>query len=126
MATKSFQELRVYKLSERLADEIWTTVNTWDSFAKNTIGQQIVRSADSVGANIAEGVGRGSYQDNRRFVKIPRGSLYETQHWLRRSYTRNLLTVEQVNTFTTIINDLAPQLNSYLQSIGSSPKNHDE
>ncbi|MCC3406136.1 MAG: four helix bundle protein [Microcoleus sp. PH2017_10_PVI_O_A] len=126
MTSKSFQDLRVYRLSERLADEIWTTVNTWDSFAKNTIGQQIVRSADSVGANIAEGVGRGSYQDNRRFVKIARGSLYETQHWLRRAYTRNLLTVEQVNTFTTIINDLAPQLNSYLQSIGSSPKNYDE
>ncbi|MEG3920069.1 four helix bundle protein [Microcoleus sp. POL10_C6] len=123
MATKSFQELRVYKLSERLADEIWQTVKTWEPFAKDTIGKQIVRSADSVGANIAEGVGRGSYQDNRRFVKIARGSLYETQHWLRRAYTRNLLTVQQVNTFTAIINDLAPQLNSYLQSIGSSPKN---
>ncbi|MEG4493589.1 four helix bundle protein [Microcoleus sp. D3_18_C4] len=123
MATKSFQELRVYKLSERLADEIWQTVKTWEPFAKDTSGKQIVRSADSVGANIAEGVGRGSYQDNRRFVKIARGSLYETQHWLRRAYTRNLLTVQQVNTFTAIINDLAPQLNSYLQSIGSSPKN---
>jgi four helix bundle protein len=126
MATKSFQELRVYKLSERLADEIWKAVNTWEPFAKNTIGQQIVRSADSVGANIAEGVGRGSYLDNKRFVKIARGSLYETQHWLRRAYTRNLLTVEQVNIFTAIINDLAPQLNSYLQSIGASPKNHDQ
>ncbi|WP_445172371.1 four helix bundle protein [Microcoleus sp.] len=126
MATKSFQELRVYKLSERLADEIWKAVNTWEPFAKNTIGQQIVRSADSVGANIAEGVGRGSYQDNKRFVKIARGSLYETQHWLRRAYTRNLLTVEQVNIFTAIINDLAPQLNSYLQSIGSSPKNYEQ
>ena len=126
MATKSFQELRVYKLSERLADEIWKAVNTWEPFAKNTIGQQIVRSADSVGANIAEGVGRGSYLDNKRFVKIARGSLYETQHWLRRAYTRNLLTVEQVNILTAIINDLAPQLNSYLQSIGSSPKNPDQ
>jgi len=126
MATKSFQELRVYKLSERLADEIWKAVNTWEPFAKNTIGQQIVRWADSVGANIAEGVGRGSYQDNKRFVKIARGSLYETQHWLRRAYTRNLLTVEQVNIFTAIINDLAPQLNSYLQSIGSSPKTHEQ
>ena len=126
MATKSFQELRVYKLSERLADEIWKAVNTWEPFAKNTIGQQIVRSADSVGANIAEGVGRGSYQDNKRFVKIARGSLYETQHWLRRAYTRNILTVEQVNIFTAIINDLAPQLNSYLQSIGSSPKNYEQ
>jgi four helix bundle protein len=126
MATKSFQEVRVYKLSERLADEIWKTVNTWEPFAKNTIRKQIVRSADSVGANIAEGVGRGSYQDNKRFVKIARGSLYETQHWLRRAYTRNLLTVEQVNIFTAIINDLAPQLNSYLQSIGSSPKNYEQ
>ena len=125
MATKSFQELRVYKLSERLADEIWKALNTWEPFAKNTIGQQIVRWADSVGANIAEGVGRGSYLDNKRFVKIARGSLYETQHWLRRAYTRNLLTVEQVNIFTAIINDLAPQLNSYLQSIGASPKNHE-
>jgi len=61
MATKSFQELQVYKLSERLADEIWQTVKTWEPFAKDTMGKQIVRSADSVGANIAEGVGRGSY-----------------------------------------------------------------
>ena len=53
MATKIFQELRVYKLSEQLADEIWKAVNTWEPFAKNTIDQQIVRSADSVGANIA-------------------------------------------------------------------------
>ena len=94
MATKSFQELRVYKLSERLADEIWKAVNTWEPFAKNTIGQQIVRWADSVGANIAEGVGPGSYQDNKRLIKIARGSLYETQHWLRRAYTRNLFNVE--------------------------------
>ena len=123
MATKSFQEWRVYKLSERLADEFWQTVKTWEPFAKDTIDQQIVRSADSIGANIAEGVGRGSYQDNRRFVKIARSYLYETQHWLRRAYTRNLLTLQEVNTFTAIINDLARPLNSYLQSIGSSPKN---
>jgi hypothetical protein len=38
MATKSFHELRVYKLSERLADESWKAVNTWEPFATNTIG----------------------------------------------------------------------------------------
>ena len=37
------------------------------------MGKQIVRSADSVGANIAEGHGRYSYQDNQRFVKIALG-----------------------------------------------------
>ena len=123
MGTKGFQELRVYQLAERLADDIWQIVEEWDLFANDTVGKQIVRSADSIGANIAEGVGRGSYQDNRRFVKIARGSLNETQHWLRRAYCRNLLTTEQVNTLKTLINDLAPQLNSYLKSIGNTPGN---
>ena len=40
----------------------------WEPFAKNTIGTQLVRAADSIGANIAEGYGRGSFADNKRFV----------------------------------------------------------
>jgi four helix bundle protein len=121
MATKRFQELQVYQLSEQLADDIWKIVERWNFFVKDTIGKQIVRSADSIGANIAEGVGRGSFQENRRFIKIARGSLNETQHWLRRAYTRNLLTTEQINAIKTIINELAPKLNSYLNSIGNIP-----
>ncbi len=120
MASKYFQELRVYQLAEKLADEIWQIVNDWDIFAKNTTGTQIVRSGDSIGANIAEGVGRGSYQDNKRFIRIARGSLNETQHCLRRAYTRKLLTVEQIDKLKGMINDLAPQLNSYLKSIGNN------
>jgi four helix bundle protein len=76
MASKNFQKLRVYRLSERLADDIWNIVNSWGTFAKDTIGKQIVRAADSVGANIAEGLGRGSDRDNRRFVKIS-ASIFE-------------------------------------------------
>ncbi|MEH2094929.1 hypothetical protein CDG77_00315 [Nostoc sp. 'Peltigera membranacea cyanobiont' 213] len=121
MATKRFQELQVYQLSEQLSDYIWKIVEGWNFFAKDTIGKQIVRSADSIGANIAEGVGRGSFQENRRFIRIVRGSLNETQHWLRRAYTRNLLTSEQINAIKTIINELAPKLNSYLNSIGNVP-----
>ncbi|BAY32350.1 S23 ribosomal protein [Nostoc carneum NIES-2107] len=119
MSSKYFQELRVYKLAEKLADEIWRIVDEWDMFAKNTIGTQMVRSADSIGANIAEGVGRGSYQDNRRFVRMARGSLNETQHWLRRAYRRKLLTVEQIDLLKSILDELRPQLNSYLKSIGN-------
>jgi four helix bundle protein len=131
MPSKRFQDLRVYQLAEKLADDIWTIVNTWESLAQDTLGKQIIRSADSIGANIAEGVGRGSYQDNRRFIIMARGSLYETQHWLRRAYCRNLLTSQQVNSLKLIINDLAPQLNAYLKSIGKvshdqSPMTNDQ
>ena len=62
MPTMSFENLKVYQLSEALADDIWGIVVKWDFFARETVGKQIVRSADSIGANIAEGTGRGTYQ----------------------------------------------------------------
>lgn len=118
MSKSNFENLRVYKLSEELADVIWDIVVNWDAFAKDTVGRQIVRSADSVGANIAEGAGRHNFQDNRRFVKIARGSLNETQHFLRRDFKRNLLTPADVKKLKPVVDNLAPQLNSYLKSIG--------
>ncbi|NJS42115.1 four helix bundle protein [Candidatus Gracilibacteria bacterium] len=108
----------VYKLAEKLANQVWFIVKGWDFFTKDTIGKQLVRAADSVCANIAEGRGRYNYQDNRRFVKIARGSLYETISLLRMAYARKLLTVEQVNRFQPIIDELSPKLNAYLKSIG--------
>ncbi|HWN99500.1 MAG TPA: four helix bundle protein [Blastocatellia bacterium] len=81
MPKSDFENLKVYHLAERLADEIWDAVMELDQFARNTVGGQIVRAADSIGANIAEGSGRGSFQDNRRFIRMARGSLKETQHF---------------------------------------------
>ncbi len=119
MNNQHFTNLKVYQLSEKLSDAIWFTVFEWDNFSKNTVGNQIVRSSDSIGANIAEGTGRGSYQDNRRFVKIARGSLYETQHWIRRAAKRKILNIEQTNELSSIIDELSPRLNAYLNSIGT-------
>lgn len=114
----NFENLRVYRLSEEIADAIWDTALKWDPFAKRTVGSQIVRSADSIGANIAEGVGRGTYTDNRRFVRNARGSLNETKHWLRRAYRRGLLAQQTVTKLKPLLDELSPKLNSYLKLIG--------
>ena len=121
MAKTNFESLRVYQLSEHLADQVWSIVLDWNTFARDTIGKQLVRSADSIGANIAEGTGRGTFVDNRRFVRMARGSLNETQHWLRRAYKRNLLKQKETSSLKVIIDELAPKLNAYLKSIGTVP-----
>jgi len=122
MSKTNFMNLRVYQLAEILADEIWIIVNNWKYFEKDTVGKQLVRAADSVGANISEGTGRGSFQDNRRFVKIARGSLNETQYWLRRAYKRDLINEKEINRLKPIVDELAPKLNAYLKSIGKIPE----
>jgi four helix bundle protein len=121
MASTDFEKLQIYRLSEHIADEIWSPVMAWEGFAKTTIGSQIVRAADSIGANIAEGCGRGSHADNKRFVRMARGSLNETRHWLRRAYQRQLFGEAEVNRLKPLIRELGPRLNAYLNSIGRFP-----
>ncbi len=119
MAKTHFENLRVYQISESLADQVWAIVSEWNHLAKDTVGKQMIRSADSIGANIAEGSGRGSDTEYRRFIRIARGSLYETRHWLRRAYRRGLLRKEQIDQVTPLLDELAPTLNAYLRSIGT-------
>jgi len=121
MAKTNFENLRVYQLAENLADQVWSIVVKWNVFARDTVGKQLVKAADSVGANIAETTGRGTFVDNRRFVRIARGSLNETQHWLRRAYKRHLLNDKEIRSLKPIIEELAPKLNAYLNSIGKMP-----
>ena len=108
--------------SERLSDEIWRVVRSWPLSERRSIGDQMIRSADSIGANIAEGVGRWNYRDNKRCVRISRGSLFETRHWLRRASRRGLMSQEQIASLSAIMNELIPRLNAYLNSIGRQCK----
>ena len=119
MKSVSFESLHVYQLAEKLSVSVWTLVSGWERIARDTVGLQLIRSADSIGANIAEGSGRGTYLDNRRFVRIARGSLYETRHWLRQAYLRGLIDSNQVANLKHIVDELNPRLNAYLRTIGT-------
>lgn len=117
MERSNFENLEVYKLSEMLADRIWEIALKWNRFAQFTVGIQIVKAVDSIGANIAEGTGRGSKKDNQRFAKIGRGSLFETKHWLRRAVKRKLLSANEIDEIKPIVDELTPRLSAYINSI---------
>lgn len=122
MARTNFETLRVYQLAEEVAGLIWEIVSRWDWFTRQTIGKQIVEAADSIGSNIAEGVGRYGTQDNKRFVYFARGSLYETKHWLRRAFKRRLLSEQEIGQLKIILDELAPRLNAYINSLKRKPR----
>ncbi|MDX9907872.1 MAG: four helix bundle protein [Mariniphaga sp.] len=116
------EELEIYKLAMDLGDEVWRNVNQWDDFNRDTIGKQLVRSVDSVAANISEGFGRYHFKESNHFNYYARGSLYETKTWLTKSYHRNLLTEEEFNRYMELIKVLGIKLNNYINSIGKTKK----
>lgn len=48
------EELRIYQMAMELGEEVWKLADAWSYFIKDTIGKQLVRSADSVAANISK------------------------------------------------------------------------
>lgn len=112
------EDLEIYTMSEQFADEIWFIVIGWEYFSKDTLGKQLARAADSIGANIAEGFGRYHYKENKNFCYFSRGSLIETKGWLRKAKTRNLITMDKFQDLFQKLEIIHIKLNAYIKFIG--------
>ena len=113
------EDLQVYQLSMSLGDRIWDIVIHWDYFARDTIGKQLVKAADSVASNISEGYGRFHYKESKNFGYYARGSLYETKTWITKAHNRCLINESDFNNFEEDIKVLGIKLNNYIRSIGN-------
>jgi four helix bundle protein len=113
----TFEDLRVLKSAEEIADSVWKIVVQWDEFAKDVVGKQMARSADSVGANIAESFGRFNFGEKLQFLYYSRGSIFETKYWLNRTRVRGLMESNQVQEYVNRLTDLARQLNTFASSL---------
>lgn len=69
------QDLEVYKMARELSAIGWEIYDKLDWQDRKTMGDQFIRSTDSVGANIAEGYGRFHYLDKIRSTTTA-GGLY--------------------------------------------------
>ncbi len=112
------EDLQVYQISMKLADEVHDLILEWDNFHKFSTGTQLLDAADSVSANISEGYGRFHFKDHRNFLYFSRGSLSETKTWLTKAVNRRLITEEKYNDLINRYNALGVKLNNYIKSIG--------
>ncbi|RZA04068.1 MAG: four helix bundle protein [Sphingobacteriaceae bacterium] len=123
MSYYNLEDLEVYQLAEKFSDDVWAIVIKWDYFAKDTVGKQMVRSADSISANIAEGYGRYHYKENRNFCYFSRGSIIETKGWLKKAKNRELLSESDFNNLFETLQTIHIKLNAYLKFIGKPATN---
>lgn len=125
MATE-LEELRVLREAEMLADLIWREVNTWNEFARDTVGKQLARAADSIGANIAEAYGRFHFGEKINLLYYARGSLFETKYWLNRCKTRTLVSNDNAKDWTTRLGESARQINAFVANLKTQRREKSE
>ncbi len=85
------RDLKVWEAARLLAREVRRAAEANRGDGSGDLWTQAKRAADSVGANIAEGCGRPTTADRRRFFAIAVGSLRETQHHLRACHDYGLM-----------------------------------
>lgn len=112
------EELGVYNKALAFLNKIWEIIIPLSYFEKNTIGNQICRSADSISANIAEGFGRYYYKDSKLFYYYARGSVFETKDWLHKLKDRNIINEITYTMLIDELNSIGKMLNNYIKSIG--------
>ncbi|PQJ28334.1 four helix bundle protein [Rubritalea profundi] len=116
--SQSINDLEIYREAMSLGEEVWSLVLAWDYLAKDTLGKQLIRSADSIAANISEGYGRYHFKENQKFCFYSRGILLETQTWIEKAVHRNLIEKEKGRVLYVQLEQLKRRLNSYISSIG--------
>jgi len=116
---KTLEDFKAYNLAMDLGERIWSTVITWDYFQKDTVGKQLVKAADSIAANLSEGLGRYHFKEIKNFGYYSRGSLFETKTWLTKSHSRALLDDVVFDDIQKDLEVIGKMINRYIASVGN-------
>ena len=114
---KDFKELTVWKKSHDYVLEIYKTTHTFPKEEMYGLVSQIRRSAVSISANIAEGCGRNSDAELRRFLVIAYGSASENDYLLFLSKELNYIDSDSYKVIYEKLNGIRRMLNSFIQKL---------
>jgi four helix bundle protein len=109
LVASRFRDLLAYRRAMELAHEVHAAVEHWPLLDRKTLGEQLIRAATSVDANIAEASGRWHERDRRQLLFIARGSLREAEHWIAYSEQRGLLargTADRIDEIARLLDGL--------------------
>jgi len=110
------EDFEVYKLAREYSKFSWEIYALLDWQSKKIIGDQFIRSVDSVGANIAEGYGRFHYLDKNKFYYNARGSLLESKHWLELLLERKFIQQEKYTQIVSVNKNILIKLNTLIKT----------
>lgn len=76
---KNFKELKIWQKGFQIAKNCFAITRHFPQQEKYGLTSQITRAGVSIPSNIAEGSGRSSANDYKRFIEIALGSCFEVE-----------------------------------------------
>jgi four helix bundle protein len=116
MTMEDFKDLRVWKAHE-LTLAVYQKTRAFPKEEMYGLTSQLRRASASVGANIAEGCGRRSDAEMRRFVQIARGSANEVEYHLLLAKDLDFLTEAEHKDLEVKVLEMQRMLASLVQSL---------
>ncbi len=114
---KDFRILTVWEKSHRLTLEIYKTTTVFPKDELYGLTSQLRRATSSIPTNIAEGCGRGSDPDFKRFLQIAFGSASETEYLLMLATDLNYLDSLKAKSLGNGIEEIKKMLSSLISKI---------
>lgn len=111
---RTIEQLDFFSEFEQLGDNVWNLVVTWDPFVKSTVGRQLVRAFDSIGANLAEGGARYSDREALQFFTIARASARESRLWIERAIRRRVIAEDEGRLLLESLDGASKKLNGLI------------
>ncbi len=115
--TYSFEKLEVWKLSRELNNFIYDITDQFPYKEEKNLTLQIRRASVSISSNIAEGSGKLSKKDYKRYLQISFGSAMELLNQFYLAFDRKYIDEQILNEIKTKINSITRMLNSLSQSL---------
>ena len=119
MGQNTLENLRIFKNAEIISDLAWEIVKTLPRQEFHPTGNQFIRSADSVSANIAEGHGRHTFKDKTHYFIIARASLSEAKNWLRIIASRYSVPEKTNTDLKKVMKEESYMINKYIKYLRS-------
>ncbi|MDE3235251.1 MAG: four helix bundle protein [Bacteroidota bacterium] len=114
---KTYRDLLVWQKSMSLVSEIYRFSKAFPSSEIYGLVSQLRRSAISIPSNIAEGYGRRSTGDYKRFLQIAVGSLFELQTQIEIAYRLEYVDESNFNFLSEKTSELDRMLHSLINKI---------
>ena len=116
---EDFKNLRVWEKAYELTLSVYQKTRTFPKEEMYGLTNQLRRAASSVGANIAEGCGRRSDPEMRRFLKIARGSANEVEYHLLLARDLQFLALNDFKELEAMVLEVQRMLASFVQRLSA-------